>query len=316
MRTRRLHLALSLAVAATLAGCGGGDDGTGTERLTVYVSLPLSGPAAPEGRDAADGARLALAEAGGAAGGVEVEARVLDAGAPELGWTPSRSAANARTATRDSTAIASVGDFQSGASRASLPITNKAFLLQVSPASGAFDLVVELRGSDDISALQTTEERTFGRVIPSDEQQAAARAAWRKDLGEREVVSDADLPPYAAAGALPDGAFATSAALDPTDLPPEGQEFADRFTEEFGRSPGRYAAYGYEAMAVVLDSIDRAEDPADRQSVVDAFFETSARDSILGRYSITAQGETTLGGMSGYEIRDGKPRPVAELAVP
>ena len=33
--------------AAVLAGCGGGEDGGGEPTLTVYVSLPLSGPAAP-----------------------------------------------------------------------------------------------------------------------------------------------------------------------------------------------------------------------------------------------------------------------------
>ena len=38
--------------------------------LRVYVSLPLRGPTGADGRDAADGARLALADAGGEAGGV------------------------------------------------------------------------------------------------------------------------------------------------------------------------------------------------------------------------------------------------------
>ncbi len=319
MRLRRFHLAVSLAAAAALAGCGESeDDSGGAEVLTVYVSAPLSGPAAADGRDVADGARLALADAGDEAGGVEVEARVLDAGAARAGWAVARSAANARTATRDSTAIAYVGDFQSGATRASLPITNKAFLLQVSPASGAEDLVSEFPGSDDISAFQTTEERTFGRVIPSDEQQEHARAAWREDLGERgtKFASDAALSPYAAPERSPDGTFATSAALDPSHLPESGQEFVRRFADEYGRAPGRYAAYGYEAMAVALDSIDRASNPVDRQDVVASFFETSARDSILGEYAITDAGETTLGRMSGYEVQGGEAQPVAELEVP
>jgi ABC-type branched-subunit amino acid transport system substrate-binding protein len=319
MGARRLHLAVVLAAAAALAGCGGGDgDSSGPEVLTVYASLPLSGLAAPDGRDAADGARLALADAGSQAGGVTVEARFLDAGAGGQGWSPARSAANARTATRDSTAIAYVGDFQSGATRASLPITNKAFVLQVSPASGAADLVAEFRGSSEISELQTTDERTFGRVIPSDEQQGEVRSAWKKELGGRaaEVVSDAALSPYGAPSRLADGTLATSAALDPSHLPESGREFVERFAGEYGRRPGRYAAYGYEAMAVALDSIDRASNPADRQDVVEAFFETSARESILGQYSITAEGETTLGRMSGYEIRGGEARPVAELEVP
>ena len=44
-------------------------------------------------------------------------------------------------------------------------------------------------------------------------------------------------------------------------------------------------------MAVVLDSIERAGDQGDgRDSVVDAFFDTRDRDSILGTYSIDEVG--------------------------
>jgi branched-chain amino acid transport system substrate-binding protein len=368
---------LCALAALGIGACGGGDEeADGAEALTVYVSLPLSGPAAAEGRDAADGARLALADAGGEAGGVEVGARFLDAGAPGFGWTPSQSAANARIATRDSTAIAYVGDFQSGATRASLPVTNKAFLLQVSPASGAGDLVAEFPGSDEISDLQTTGERTFGRVIPSDEQQAEAAVAWAAELGWSRIrvrsdgtdfgreladaftaaargarrgrgfapftylaggeelaepvggepirssgglprmASDAFLPPYLANPDLIAPILVTSAALDPTDLPPAGREFPERFTAEYGRRPGRYAAYGYEAMAVVLDSLDRAEDPADRQSVVEAFFDTMDRDSILGPYSITETGDSTVARMTGYELGGRDVRPVTTLKAP
>jgi ABC-type branched-subunit amino acid transport system substrate-binding protein len=316
---RRVTLIATLAVLAGAgAGCGADDEASDSaEVLRVYVSLPASGPARDDGRDAADGARLALADAGGEANGVRVEARFLDAGAPGFGWTPARSAANARTASRDSTAIAYIGDFQSGASRASLPITNQAFLLQVSPASGAGDLVRESPGSDEVSRFETNDERTFGRVIPSDEQQAEVRAAWKQDLDVRgRIVSDAKLSPYADPADLPDGTLATSAALDPSQLPPAGRDFARAFEDEYARAPGRYAAYGYEAMAVVLDAIDRASNPADRQDVVDAFFETSGRDSILGQYSISGEGETTLGRMSGYEIERGRAEPVAELEVP
>ena len=54
-------------------------------------------------------------------------------------------------------------------------------------------------------------------------------------------------------------------------------------------------------MAVVLDSIDRADDPLDRGSVVDAFFATTDRDSILGTYSIDDVGDTTLAQVGAYE---------------
>jgi branched-chain amino acid transport system substrate-binding protein len=335
----------------------------------VYVSLPLRGASAPHGRDAADGARLALADAGGEAGGVRVEARYLDdtqgTGA-RAHWTPAQAAANARAATEDSTAIAYVGDFESGATRASLPITNGASLLQVSPASSAEDLVEDFPGDDELPETQPGPARTFGRVIPGDAVQARAAALWARRLvggaaaassdksafgkgmaaefervygrtvqaapdiellfyagasdreprvvspefGGRVMVSDAGLPPTPA----PTADYATSAALDPSQLPPAGRDFVGSFEAEYGRPPGRYAAYGYEAMGVVLDSIDRASDPVDRASVIDAFFDTTDRDSVLGTYSIDELGETTLGRVTGYRLDRGRAQPVAGLS--
>ena len=187
MGTRRSRLAVAARLRSrALAGCGGGeDDGDEAEALAVYVSLPLTGPAGADGRDAADGAELALADAGGEAGGVAVEAEVLDGGDGERGWTPARAAANARDGDRDSTAIAYIGDLESGATRASLPITNQARMLQVSPGSGANDLVSEFAGSDKTSALQPGGERTFGRVIPSDSAQAQQRRSGDGARGRR-----------------------------------------------------------------------------------------------------------------------------------
>ena len=104
-------------------------------------------------------------------------------------WSPAAAAANARRATEDSTAIAYLGDFDSGATRVSLPITNEARMLQVSPASAAIDLVQPFLGAGDQvpEEVQPTGERTFGRVIPSDEVQAEAAAGWAKRLGARRV---------------------------------------------------------------------------------------------------------------------------------
>ena len=356
--------ALVAAAAICVAGCGGGgSDGDAT--VTVYVSLPQRGPSGADGRDAADGARLALADAGGEAGGIAVEARFLDAAAGNR-WSPVRAAANARAATEDSTAIAYLGDFESGATRASLPVTNSARMLQVSPASAAGDLVAPVPGSDEVPDSQPSGDRTFGRVIPSDRAQALAGAGWVDDMKiprvavesdataygkamvsgfqdglrratvepgadvlyygglpqnqpladarglDRLIVTDAELAPGVSE---PDGTLATSAALDPSQLPPAGQEFADAFEAEFGRAPGRYAAYGHEAMAVILDAIDRASDPADRDAVVDALFGIDEPDSVLGSYSIDEVGETTLDRMTGYELGAGGAKPVAELRV-
>ncbi|MGH2952800.1 MAG: ABC transporter substrate-binding protein [Solirubrobacterales bacterium] len=386
-----------IGVGATVAGCDAGGDGSGeNEFVTVYVSAPLRGPSGADGRDVADGARRALADAGRSAGDLEVRAEYLDGSEGNgggAGWTPARAAANARTATEDSTAIAYVGDFESGATRASLPVTNDARMLQVSAASSAIDLVAPFPGTDELPDAQPSGERTFGRVIPSDDAQAEAAASWARrlagrraavlsdgtqfgevmtrtfstaagDLGLRTtrlaersgiscpvdglayvgaqlgrhddlIIAPAAAPPTADDGLLlaTDGILldrrtlgiqrcesalrVVSGALDPSQLPPAGREFAAAFEREYGRWPGRYAAYGYEAMAVVLDAIDRAGDRgAEREAVVDAFFETADRDSILGTYSIDDVGDTTLESMTGYRLVNGRPQPETELSPP
>jgi branched-chain amino acid transport system substrate-binding protein len=376
-------LALSSGVAA--GGCSAAADDSATGPLTVYVSVPLRGEHGAQGRDIADGARLALADAGRSAGEVEVELEILDdTGGPrgDAAWTPSAVAANARKAAQDSSAIAYIGDYESGATRISLPITNQAVLPQVSAASTALDLTTPGPGSVEVPrATQPSGERTFVRVIPDDGVQADAAAAWARELGARRVatLSDGsrfgdlvvdefaeeaaslgievleakghgDLAPArpelvyyggepepalrrlrAAAGAAPDATLMSTDALldpaflaaagelrprlrltaatqDPGQLPPAGEEFASAFRDEYGRDPGPYAAYAYEAMALVLDAIERAGAGAeDRRAVLDALLQTGERDSVLGAYSITPVGNTSLETVAGYRVEDGTP---------
>jgi len=358
-------VATGIALAALgVAGCG--SDSSGDAVLTVYVSAPLNGPDAADGHDIADGAEAALQDAGGEAGGTEVKLEVLDDAGP-AGATDALAGANARRATEDSTAIAYVGELDSGTTRTSLPITNQAGLLQVSPGASAVDLTRAAPGSDQIpDAVQPSGTRTFGRVIPSDTAQGAAAATAAADSGVGSVVafdsktaygtalvdgfsSVADapsvVPPDFSGGAdgiyvvsprrapvldagretavlaadaqiageppettMPKGATLISGAMAPGQLPGGDVEGGG----------GRYAAYGYEATAVVLDSIDRADDPLDRGSVVDAFFATTDRDSVLGSYSIDEVGDTTLSKVGVYEARaDGRLRAAGQpISVP
>ena len=229
MRGPALSAALLIVLAAAADGCGGSGNAPAGARLTVYVSVPLSGPAARRGLAVANGAEEALLDAGGEAAGVRLEAVVLDSGpgasatgAPPPRSDPARAAANAREATEDSTAIAYIGEVDSPTTRTSLPITNDARMLQISPAAGAVGLVAPFEGSDE---------------IPPETQPSGART------------------------------FGTLAALD-----------------------GDPRELGAEAMALVLDSIARADDPLDRAAVVEAFLATGERDSPLGRYAIDELG--------------------------
>lgn len=346
---RRPHAWLPFVVAVVaIAGCGEPAPEASEQTLRIYVSSPLRGDSGSDGRDIADGALLALSDTGGTAGGRAVEAIVLDDSAgrgPGARWTQAKAGANARQATRDSTAVAYIGDFESGATRTSLPITNEAGLLQVSAASTAPDLVSDGPPGNDVPrATQSTGTRTFGRVIPGDEligtavrrlfggsqRIAVDGSAYGRRIADliggsggggvsgadpvvfagekltrdargiaRLLVTDAQGP--AELAELEGGVLVSMAA--PIDTLPAGRNFAASFRASYDRDPGRYAAYGYEAMAVVLDSIERAGASADdRTAVRDELLSTTDRDSILGRYSIDGLGNTTLDRYGVYEI--------------
>ena len=60
-------------------------------------------------------------------------------------------------------------------------------------------------------------------------------------------------------------------------------------------NPSAWALYGYEAMELGIDTISRlGRNGAGREAVRQALFETFARQSPLGTYTITSQGDTTL----------------------
>jgi ABC-type branched-subunit amino acid transport system substrate-binding protein len=114
------------------------------------------------------------------------------------------------------------------------------------------------------------------------------------DLDEREPLS-------------PSVRF-TAAAQAPEQFPPDGREFVDAYRAEYGRESDPYAAYGYEAVALVLDAIERAgSEGEDRSAVMDELLATTDRDSILGTYSIESTGDTTLNAIAGYRIERGEP---------
>jgi branched-chain amino acid transport system substrate-binding protein len=78
----------------------------------------------------------------------------------------------------------------------------------------------------------------------------------------------------------------------PTQLTAAGRKFDADFRAAFGRAPALGAIFGYEAMAVVLDSLRRAGTSAgSRSEVVRQFFRTSGRSSVIGTYSIDAAGD-------------------------
>ena len=94
--------------------------------------------------------------------------------------------------------------------------------------------------------------------------------------------------------------------MSPDEYPPEGQEFFKSYTQKYGEAnPSPYAIYGYEVMQLALDSIKRSQ-TGEKADVVKALFTTKDRSSVLGTYSIDANGDTSLTDYGVYAIKDGK----------
>jgi branched-chain amino acid transport system substrate-binding protein len=101
--------------------------------------------------------------------------------------------------------------------------------------------------------------------------------------------------------------YITNPTLDPKLYPPAAQDFFKHFKEKYGRDPYPYAIYGYEAMKVALLAIQNAGAKGnDRQAVIDAFFKIKDRDSVLGKYSIDENGDTTLTDYGANRVRNKK----------
>jgi branched-chain amino acid transport system substrate-binding protein len=101
----------------------------------------------------------------------------------------------------------------------------------------------------------------------------------------------------------------TIATLDPASYTPAGKKFVADYNSAYHTStPPPYAIYGYEAMALVLDAVKRADaaGKVSRKTVVDELFKTKDRQSVLGTYSIDSNGDTTLTDYGLYSIAGGK----------
>ena len=100
----------------------------------------------------------------------------------------------------------------------------------------------------------------------------------------------------------------TVATLGVKDLP-SASGVLDSFKQKYGVSTvDPYAIYGYETMALALDTLKRAGDKAgDRAAVVKELFNTKGRQGVIGTYDIDKNGDTTLTDYGLYTVKGGLP---------
>ncbi len=115
-------------------------------------------------------------------------------------------------------------------------------------------------------------------------------------------------PFTSAVGAAAANTYVTTPVLPARFYPPAAQRVLSDYYRTFGVQATPYALYGYEAMTLVLDAVrDSGARGNDRQTVIDRAFATKDRNSVIGNYSIDADGETTLSSYGVDRIVNGQP---------
>jgi branched-chain amino acid transport system substrate-binding protein len=182
-------------------GGGGGDSGGGGETVNVYSSLPLQGASRPQTTAMVEGIKLALEQNNGKAGETTVKYTSLDDSTAQAGtWTPEATQANAQKVAGDDSAVAYLGEFNSGASAVSIPILNEVPIAQISPANTAVGLTSDDPGADkgEPDKYYPTGERHYTRIVPKDTIQGAALATIMKKDGCTSVYILNDKEVYGA----------------------------------------------------------------------------------------------------------------------
>ena len=305
---------------------------------TIYASLPLTGPARHPGRELLRGAELALERAGRDS----VELVALDTGGDDR---EGRAVDAARQAAEDPHALAYLGDFHSGQVAESSRILGAAGLLQVAPVATWAELggptLIRLMPHDGVGARAIADwlvGRDIARLLVVHDHDpyygvpvggmcveaaldrgiaAQSRPIWNHDEEWEGEIAGAHAVLYvgvAGAGAVrlwqdlhaanPElwllGTEGVAAAWLAEALSPSAAERTRFFQAQ--RAP--FGLYGYEAMALILDSV--AEGRGNRAATVRAARATTHRDSILGRYSLDAEGHTTTTAYGQLAVVDGE----------
>ena len=103
---------------------------------------------------------------------------------------------------------------------------------------------------------------------------------------------------------IAEGVLATGAGTPQKSLPAAGKKFFSDYKAKFNAAPEQYAIYSYEAMSVVITAINKVC-KKDRAAILDAMLGTKNFKGVLGTWSFSASGDTTLSDMKGNRIVKG-----------
>jgi branched-chain amino acid transport system substrate-binding protein len=107
------------------------------------------------------------------------------------------------------------------------------------------------------------------------------------------------------AGGSAEGMYITQPGIPSDQLKGAGKKFVDDFTAEIGHAPDPYTSYAAQAAEVLLKAIDAAN--GERADVATNLFNLDVKDGILGNFKIDENGDTTLGTVSVWQVKNGEP---------
>jgi branched-chain amino acid transport system substrate-binding protein len=93
-------------------------------------------------------------------------------------------------------------------------------------------------------------------------------------------------------GSVANGAYISVAGQPPKGLKGKGADFVKSFGKQIGATPNPYAAYGAQAMDVMLNAV--AAGGGDRARTNKAIFGQTVTNGILGTFTINSTGDTNL----------------------
>ena len=168
---------------------------------TIGVHVPTSGNSASFGIPIRNAVQLAVDQANETGGveGVELAVSAHDTGHPDSDYQgfpdlAARGAAAANKMAADPRTIAAVGPFTSPVARSTIPITNRAGLLECSPSNSDLDLTKPEFGAVELRKAHP-DRISYVRLSPATDVQARALAAFVKhDLRAASalVIVDSD----------------------------------------------------------------------------------------------------------------------------
>lgn len=172
-------------------------------QVKLVSSLTRSGSSIGQSDSVVNAMRLRLEEEGNRVLGVPIVYEDLDGGTEERGsWDAEQEQANARYAAGDPDVLAYIATLDADAAPHSIPITNQAGLLQISPCN-TYPGLTRPFDPGEPDKYYPTGKRNYLRTALPDDLQGSFAAHWAKELGAEAAVVLHDTEPFGRGVALP-----------------------------------------------------------------------------------------------------------------